>query len=127
MKKFNTTFFCILLITMLILTSCSTTRTFKLENITKIELSNDIDGSIVEITEQEQISTLIQPFNDYEFIKDGSKIVKDYNFKLRFYQGDKIITEIIVRNNGNIIFKNNSYIIKDNTIDLGYYGDLLNE
>ena len=112
---------------MLILTSCSATKTFNLENITKIELSNGIDGSVVEITEQEQISKLIQPFNDYEFIKDESKIVKDYNFKLRFYQGDKIITEIIVRNNNNIIFKNDSYIIEQNTIDINYYDELLNK
>ena len=128
MKKSNIIFWSTLIITTLILASCSATKTFTLVGITKIELSSGSTGNAVEITEQEQIQKLILPFNEAEFIKESSsKNVKGYNIRLRFYKDDKMVDEIIVCNWGAIDYKNYFYLTDEGTFDMPYFNELLNE
>ena len=112
---------------MFLLVSCaSNTLTFQLENITKIELRDGNNGNTVSITDKDRIQTLIQPFNENEFIKNkSSKDSAGWKYWIKFYQDDKIIIEINNVSSNMIDYNGYFYDIKDGTINTDFYDELL--
>ena len=103
-----------------------TTKTFSIENITKIELTDGNNGSIVDIIDQDQIQSLIQPFNNNEFRRgESSTNYTGWRYRLNFYQGNAITTQIIVNSTERIDFEGRFYDIKDGSIDVEQYKELL--
>lgn len=96
MKKIKIAGACMILLTIILLTACGT-KTFKLENITKVDVINGSNGNAAEITDKTQIQALIQPFADNEFIKgESSANQSGWSYRLKFYQGDNVKTDIVV-------------------------------
>ena len=103
-----------------------TTKTFSIENITKIELTDGNNGNTVDIIDQDQIQFLIQPFNNNEFRRGKSSTnYTGWRYRLNFYQGNKITTQIIVNSTEQIDFEGRFYDIKNGSIDIEHYKELL--
>lgn len=118
---------CLLTLTALTLTACGG-KTFNLKNITKIELADGSNGNSVDIIEQDQIQALIQQFNDNVFKKsESSKNHSGWSYRLRFFQDDKVKTEVVVMGSGRIDFEGSFYDIKSGTLDVNYYKELFSE
>jgi hypothetical protein len=110
------------------LTACGGTKTFNLKDITKVELQSGTTGDYIEITEQDQIQNLIQAFNENEFKKgESSKNHTGWSYRLRFYQADKMTTEIVVLSSGRIDFNNSFYDTIEGAIDTEYIKGLLSD
>ena len=118
---------CIIALTAISLTACSGKMTFDLKGITEIDLTRGSDGTIVYITDADQLEKLIQPFNDGSFVKgESAKDSTGWRYRLRFWQGDEMQDEIIVTGN-NVISYNNYFFQNENgAADLKYYEELLN-
>jgi len=118
---------CTITFAALSLTACGT-KSFNLENITRIELTDGATGNIVEIIEQDTIQHLIQPFNDNEFKKgESAKNQAGWSYRLSFYQEDKLTTTIVVHGqDGSRISVNDSfYDMNDGVINADIYKNLL--
>ena len=103
-----------------------TTKTFYLENISKIELFDASYGNTVYITKPEKIQELIQPFNSSEFKRGQSSADRTgWRYQLNFYQGSTVTSQIIIMNSERIAFESYFYDIKNGTINVEYYGELL--
>jgi len=104
----------------------NTTKTFTISNITKIELTDGNNGNTVEITDQNQIQSLVRPFNDNEFKRGKSSAnYSGWSYRLSFYQGNTMTTQIIVNSTERIDFEGRFYDIKDGSIDVEHYKELL--
>ena len=125
MKRNRTAVIVLLVFAMLILSSCGT-KTFELENITKIELRSGSNGEFTEITDSEQIQTVLQSFVSEEFEKDKSSDDNTgWSYRLKFYQDDKMVTDIVVMNESRIDFDGYFYDTKEGTINISYFEELL--
>ena len=108
------------------LSACGGTQTFSLEDITRVELQSGTTGDFVEITEQGQIQNVIQAFNENEFQKgESSKNRTGWSYRLRFYQENKMTTEIVVMGSGRIDFNDRFYDAAAGVINIEYYEELL--
>jgi len=109
------------------LTSCGT-KTFKIDNTTRIELSDGTTGNTVEITEPDIIQTLVQPFNDNVFKKgESTKNQAGWSYRLNFFQDDRLTASIVVhgRDGNRISFNNSFYDMIDGVINTDAYNELL--
>jgi len=126
MKKIKLIIICI--ISIILLASCTESEnilTFNLENITKIELRDGTTGNSFIITDQDKIQTLIQPFNDNEFIKyKSSKGYGGWKYGLIFYENDNIVAKISSVVSDTINYEGYFYNIKNGEINTDYYDKL---
>ena len=127
MKKTRIAFLLVLTFTMFLLTSCGT-KTFEFENISRIELTNGTNGEMVEITDANQIQTLIQLFSENEF--DKGKSASDstgWSYRIKFYQDEKVMVDIFVLSSDtSIVYSGYFYEIKNGTLDITCFDDMIN-
>jgi beta-lactamase regulating signal transducer with metallopeptidase domain len=85
------------------------TKTFDLENTTRIEIRSGTTGNIVQITDTDELRIVCDSFMDNEFIRVGSsKDSTGWEYRLTFYT-DEVVTEDII-------------VISDNRINYdGYF------
>lgn len=96
----------------------------QLNNVSKIEIKSGSSGRSIEILDKEKIKTLIQPFADNKFEKGKSaKNHTGWSYLLKFYEDNKLVTEITVMNKSQISF--NGYFYKTDNIDINQYEELL--
>ena len=131
MKRANafriTAVICVFTFLAIPLTACGA-KTFNIENITRIELADGTTGKVVEINEPDIIQELIQPFNNTEFKKgESTKNQAGWSYWLKFYQGDKLTTSIVVHgHDGNrISFNDSFYDMSEAVISADTYRELL--
>ena len=126
MKKSGLALLCLVTIAMIILTACGV-KTFKLENISRIELSDGTTGSVVEITDIEQIQAITKPFISSGFKKgQSSSSSTGWSYRLKFFQDEKLVADIIVMSEVRISFEGYFYEIENGTIDINYLDSILN-
>ena len=114
-------------ITAIMLTACGT-KTFKINNITKIELADGTTGNRIEITDPDTIQALIQPFNENAFKKGVSAWNRaGWSYSLKFYQYDKLTTAIVVhgQEGSRISFNDYFYDVINGKINIETYKGLL--
>jgi len=120
---------CVFVFAAIMLAACGAI-TFKINDITRIELTDGNTGDIVEITDTDVIQELIRPFNENEFKKgESTKNQAGWSYRLNFYQNDKLSTSIVIHGqDGNrISFNDFFYDTADSCIDTEYYRELLNK
>lgn|GEM_PF-5320052 len=118
---------CLIALIAISLTACNGVMTFDLKDITEVELTSGSDGTIIYITDADQLEKLVQPFNDSEFLKgESANNSTGWSYRLRFWQDDKMQVEIVVTDDKVIKYKDYFYQIESGAIDLKYYEELLN-
>ena len=118
---------CIMVLIAILLTACNSAMTFDLKDITEIDLTSGSNGTIVYITNADQLEKLIQPFNDGKFLRgESAKNSTGWSYRLRFWQGDKMQGEIAVASDNVISYNNYFFQNEHGVIDLKYYEELLN-
>jgi len=126
MRKIRIAFVLVLALTMLLLTSCGV-KTFEFENTTKVELTNGTTGEMVEITDANQMQTLIKLFSENEFVKGKSASDSTgWSYRIKFYQNEKIMVDITVLGDTSIIYSGYFYDIQSGTLDISCFDDLIN-
>ena len=104
--------------------------TFDIGEANKIELRSGADGTMVEITNAEDIKYITDNINALTFSKGKSS--KDHNgwsYSLKWYDSENVLMEeIVVMSEYQIDYKDYFYkgMEVDNKIDLAYFDRLLN-
>ena len=104
------------------------TMTFNIEGVSKIVIVDGSNGNTVEITEQGQILELTHTFNANKFTRRQRSINNTgWGYRLSFYHGDTMTSQISIMSNGGIDFEGYFYDIKNGSIDVEYYKELLSD
>jgi len=102
------------------------TKTFELENISKIVLKSGTSGETIEITDDEEIQTVVQFFADNEFEKyEYNDYSVGWSYSLEFYQDDNQVEHILVAGKGTLSYEGYFYDAAGEVIDTEYLDKLL--
>ena len=111
------------LIIAMLLSACNSAK-FDVQNTTNIEIKNGTTGEILAINEEAQIQAMVRMFSENEFEKkESSKNQTGWNYRITFYQDEKVLEEIAVMSNGRVSYGGNFYE-KDGAVDLDYFDEL---
>ena len=126
MRKYSVIALVCLLTVVTFLFSACASKSFELEDITKIEITNGSTGETAEVTEAEDIQSITQMFIDASFKKGSSSADSTgWSYRVRFYQGDKLAADITVLGEVRISHNGYFYDIEGGTIDTGYLAEII--
>lgn len=126
MKKCST-LICLVLLSVLLLSACNSSKTFDVNSATMIELANGTTGEVIEIKEAAQVQTIADMFTGKEFEKkESSSNNSGWSYRLTFFQDGKELKKIIVMSDSRIDYDGNFYDVKSGALDTSVFGKLLN-
>lgn len=105
--------------------------TFGIGDASKIELRSGTDGTVIEITDTEEVKHITDNINALTFSRgESSKDYSGWSYSLKWYDSENaLMDEIIVMSEYQIDYNGYFYsgMEADNEIDLAYFDRLLGE
>ena len=116
---------CLLTVATLLFSACGS-KSFELDDITKIEITNGSTGETAEVTEAEDIQSITQMFIDASFKRGSSSADSTgWSYRIRFYQGEKLAADITLLGEVRISHNGYFYDIEGGSIDTGYLTEVI--